>query len=298
MSRAQLDGDPVPESLYQFFAEEVFGRFDEDVQAGLSTLAVAPVLDRQLAERLLGAERADVVCSEAQGVGLLIDRGERLDLHPLARSFLVNRGACELVPDPDVVPACVEHYRERGDLDAAFEVLSRHGRADQLEPLLLAGLDDLLETARLSTIEAWCDFASAAGIDAPVFSLARAEVALRLGRVDQVQALAATAVADGSELRARALTVAGLAAHIGSREQEGLELHERAERSATTEADRRQARWGQLYCAIELNAPEARPLLEEVLADVDVSNPRDVVRAAGVRLYYQAKTGEPRSERR
>jgi len=291
VSRAQLEGDQVPESLYQFFAEEVFGRFDVDVQTGLSTLAVAPVLDRELAERLLGAERADLVCAEAQGVGLLIERGEHLELHPLARSFLADRGACELVPDPDVVPECVDHYRERGDLDAAFEVISRHGRADQLEPLLLAGLDDLLETARLSTIEEWCDFASAAGVDGPVFSLARAEVALRQGRGDQAQALAALAGADEFELSVRALLVAGFAAHIGSREEEGLELFERAERSARTEADRLQARWGQLYCAIELNAPDTAPMLDRLSAEVDASNPREAVRLAGVGLFYQLKIG-------
>ena len=43
------DSEQLPESLYRFFAEEVFASLDDDVKAGLATLAVAPVLDRELA---------------------------------------------------------------------------------------------------------------------------------------------------------------------------------------------------------------------------------------------------------
>ncbi len=49
------DLDQVPESLYRFFADEVFGALGAEVRQGLTTLAVAPVLDHELAAALLGS---------------------------------------------------------------------------------------------------------------------------------------------------------------------------------------------------------------------------------------------------
>ena len=251
VSRAEVEShEEVPESLYRFFAEEVFGAFSEEVQSGLSTLAAAPVLERELVVELLGADRAEALCDAALRVGILVERGSRLDLHPLARSFLEERhGRKGFELDPDVVPICVEHYRERGDFDAAYEVIARNGRADLLESLALAALDELLETARLSTIEAWCDLARSAGLDAPVFALARAEVAL----AHRPPCRARDACGSGGRrervhLAARALSVAGLTAHLASREEEGLELYRRAEAVSATESDRRTALWGQAVC--------------------------------------------------
>ena len=36
-------------------------------------------------------------------------------------------------------------------------------------------LDELLDTARLSTLRKWCEHASRSGLDAPIFALARSE---------------------------------------------------------------------------------------------------------------------------
>ena len=55
---------------------------------------------------------------------------------------------------------CLNHYRRLRDWDAAFEVVSRHKWSDQLELLTGEALDELLETARLKTLERWSDLAS------------------------------------------------------------------------------------------------------------------------------------------
>jgi ATP/maltotriose-dependent transcriptional regulator MalT len=293
VSRAEVEShEEVPESLYRFFAEEVFGAFSEEVQSGLSTLAAAPVLERELVVELLGADHAEALCDAALRVGILVERGSRLDLHPLARSFLEERhGRKGFELYPDVVPTCVEHYRDHGDFDAAFEVIARNGRADLLEPLALAALDELLETARLSTIETWCDLARSAGLDAPVFALARAEVALRTGRSAEVATFAEAAAGNGSDLAARALSVAGLNAHLVSQEEEGLSFFRRAEAVAQTAAIRRNALWGQAMCLIELDHPDAAPTLERLAGGAVASDPREAVRAAGHRLFYGIKSG-------
>jgi len=147
--------------------------------------------------------------------------------------------------------------------------------------------------ARLSTIQAWCALASELGLDTPAFSLARAEVALRQGRLAESQALAesAAAVDSGSDFSFRALCVAGRAAHVASREEEALELFRRAEEIAGTGAKRRDALWGQVMCEIELELPEATETMRQLKAGVRRSDPREVVRAAAYGLSYRQKTG-------
>ena len=82
----------MPGSLYRFFADEVFAALDEEIQQGLTTLALAPVLDEDLARALLGSS-ADRGMRRRVDVGLLVEREHRLDLHPLARMFLEERMA-------------------------------------------------------------------------------------------------------------------------------------------------------------------------------------------------------------
>jgi ATP/maltotriose-dependent transcriptional regulator MalT len=295
VSSAEIEGeDQVPESLYRFFAEEVYGALGDDVQAGLATLVIAPVLDHELAGDLLGAEAAESVCAAALDVGILVEREARLDLHPLARAFLEERSEHRRSGSGrDVVMQCLARYKARNDWDAAFDLIARRGPADELEPLLLEALDDLLEAARLPTIEAWCALATDLGLETPAFSLARAEVALRQGRLAESQALAESAAATdpGSGLTFRALSAAGRAAHLASREKEGLELFRRAEAAASTEANRRDALWGRLVCEIELVRPEAAETFRQLTASVHLAEPREVVRAAAHTLNYHLKSG-------
>ena len=83
------DREQLPEALYRFFAEEVFEALDDEVKAGLATLAVAPILDRELATELLG-ERVESVCGAAIGVGVLVERGSEPRVAS-ARSFIPRR---------------------------------------------------------------------------------------------------------------------------------------------------------------------------------------------------------------
>lgn len=286
------DRDRVPESLYRFFAEEVFAGLGERAQLGLATLAVAPVLDRELGVRLLGSD-FQPVCAAALEVGILVERGTQLELHPLARSFLAERTEQLGLSVPDyVAQQCLEVYRVRREWDAAFDLVVRHGPAEQIEDLLLGALDELLETARLSTIERWCAFAHDAHLKSPILSLALAEVALRHGRLAEAQAHAEVAAAVKSELQSRALATAGRAAHLASREEEGLDLHRRAEAAASTEADRREAMWGQVLCATELALPEAAVTLEALSTDVSMSDPREMVRTTSQRVMFHAKVAK------
>jgi ATP/maltotriose-dependent transcriptional regulator MalT len=292
VSSAEIeDGvEAVPESLYRFFADEVFGALGAEVRQGLTTLAVAPVIDGQLAAAVLGEDGAETVTAAALDVGLLVERDGRLDLHPLARSFLEERsGQLGLRPSGDAAEICLGIYRERREWDAAFDLITRSQLTGHLEELMRSAIDELLEGARLSTLERWCEVALEADVDAPIFGLARAETMLRDGRHIEAIAHAEQAAAGDPGLEFRALAVGGRAAHIASREEQALALYERAEAAATSEAEVRDARWGQLVCLIDLELPSADAKLAELSAGVGFADPREVVRAAGHGVYLQLR---------
>lgn len=289
VSSAEIDTeDPVPESLYRFFAEEVFEALGAEVREGLALLAIAPVVDRELAETLLG-DRAEAICAAAIEVGILVTRDDRLELHPLARAFLEERTATAN-PDRDSVALCLRHYESRRDWDAAFELVTRHGPDHELPRVVESALDDLLETARLSTIDSWCLAAAKRGLTDGILWIARAEVMLRQAQYAQAQAFAEVAAAT-PDLSFRSFALAGRAAHLASSEEEGLDLYKRAEAAATTAAQRYEALWGQLLCAIELNLPEANGMLANAIAGVDRSNPTAYVRATTCKLMFDVRAG-------
>ena len=118
-------------------------------------------------------------------------------------------------------------------------------------------------------------------VDAPIFALARAETMLRDGRHIEAIAHAERAAVGDLTLEFRALAVGGRAAHLASREEQALALYERAEAAATSNAEVRDARWGQLVCMIDLELPACQAAYAELSKEVGFADPREFVRAAG-----------------
>ena len=303
VSSAEVDADveQVPESLYRFFADEVFSALGTDVQQGLTTLAVAPMLDRELAIALIGVEEAESVCAAALDVGILVERGPHLELHPLAHAFLEERNVqLGLEPAEDAVQTCLDAYRARREWDSAFDLISRAGVVSELEDVMRRALDELLAGARLSTLQRWCDLAADAGLDAPIFSLARAEVMLRHGRHVEAVAYAESAAAADPDLEFRALSVAGRAAHLASREEDALDLY-RASRDRCglrRRASRRPV--GPTHdVSSTLSSRSRRSRSSSARPRVLVS---PMLESSFVRLatpvYLQLRTGSPRPRRR
>lgn len=284
--------DRVPESLYRFFADEVFNALGPEVRQGLTTLSVAPLLDYELATVLLGTEAVEVVASAALDAGLLVAREQRLELHPLARAFLEERSLqLGLFPADGAGELCLGAYLRRREWDAAFELIARTGAIGQLDDLMRRALDELLDTARLPTIQRWCDDAAQASVETPIFAVARAETMLRGGRHVEAIAQAEMAADDDPDLAFRALLLAGRAAHLSSREEDALVLFRRAEDVATKQSEVRDANWGQVMCLVELERLEAGEMLAGLRANVQLTNPRDVIQAAASDLSFQVKLG-------
>jgi LuxR family transcriptional regulator, maltose regulon positive regulatory protein len=286
------DQASVPEALYQFFAEEIFSALEPDVQRGLAVLAIAPIIDRSLVDGLLedGAER---VLGIALDIGILVERDGRLEMHPLARAFLDEHRDQGSLPVPaEQVEKCLELIRNQRAWDTAFDLVVRHSLLHQLPPLLQEALDELLDTARLSTIEGWCDYADEMSVTSDIFTLGRAEIALRRGQCAEAQARGVSMAAVPSPYQFRALVVAGRAAHLASREEDALQLFRRAEHAASSKFARREALWDQLICMTDLELPQASATLEDLAGEVEFSNIREVVKAETCRLLWQLRFGQ------
>jgi ATP/maltotriose-dependent transcriptional regulator MalT len=292
-----LGGDP-PKALYDFFAEEVFGYLDEPVRRGLALLALPPVLDRELTAKLLGSTMVEVL-TQSEALGLLTLRADRVEMHPLAQTFLSTRQIEGLSEEKEVALAsCLAHYRARAEWDAAFELIQRHGLSDVRGSLLLEALPDLLGAAQITTIETWATPGTDSPLDRAICDVALGEVALRQARHAQAKVLAERALRampEGHELEFRALKLAGQAEHARGDEVAALELFRRAEKAANTPAEQRDARWAQSMASVALELDEAPALLDELAQTASPDNPAELVRLAGRRVCFDLIFGSVRS---
>lgn len=296
-------GVELPATLYDFFAEEIYGALKEDVRLALAVFASLPSIDWLTAREILGRSKANRVCRQALELGLLDSRGSSLELHPLAQSFLHRRRAEEGIDElASVLGQCLQFYLSRQNWDAAFDLIERNCLASQFESLLESGLDSLLNEARLASLERWLEF-WAGRPPTPIVQIAMAELALRRGEHLQALTLAEHALSlagarKSRSLRFRALLVAGQAANVGTDEVAALNYFKRAEEIAQTSGQAREAMWGQLMCLSELEESSAIDVLEGLAASNPRDDPRQVVREAGRRLGVEFRFGAFRSIRR
>jgi DNA-binding NarL/FixJ family response regulator len=114
---------------------------------------------------------------------------------------------------------------------------------------------------------------------------------LRHGRHIEAIAHAESAASAEGEHTFRALCIAGRAAHLASHEEQALELFRLAAAAASSEDERRDALWGASACLIDLEDPGAEAALTSLTEGISYGRPRDVVRSAVHRLYFQMRFG-------
>ena len=145
----------LPESLYDFFAEELYRSLDPAIRGALAILAEMPLIDRELAAAVLSDERAAIVCDEALRLGLFDERDRYLDFHPLLRSYFERRADRRLAQN---LPCGYTPARITKDEASWTPRLSSRNELERLVMLtnsLSDSMTELLDGARLPTLEAW-----------------------------------------------------------------------------------------------------------------------------------------------
>ncbi len=260
----------IPETLYRYFAEELYQTADAEVQDGLLRLALASSVPPRLAESLLGSA-AEHVISEGLRLGFLTTSNQSCyDIHPLLRGFLDEK----LRERGDeatavVIPPLVDTFIDQARWDDCFALVERYFETAMFTKLLGAALPDLLHEARLPTLARWLECASGHKVDSPVVDLAEAELAFREGDRERSEALALHAARrshDDAHQTCRALCVAGRSAHLAYRDEVSLEYYSEAESVALTDEDREAVLWGQLLAADALQTENVVDLLTKLRA--------------------------------
>ena len=233
---AILEQDGLPLDLHDYVAEELYAVLAEDVQKELSRLALLPNLSNPLIEGLL--ENGSRILAEGQRAGFLIATGpSALDLHPLLRSFLLEKFQ---TLDQELIDSTV-HDAIRLLMDAhcweeAFALLCRFNRLELLDELVAQALDELVEHGRIETLKTWVDFGRSAKLKSPPLELLEAEYCFRAGRHDRAKIFAVRAaedIAPNSALASRAFYRAGQNAHLTDSPEEALRYLSRPTKSGT-----------------------------------------------------------------
>jgi ATP/maltotriose-dependent transcriptional regulator MalT len=264
----EMPTDTIPEELYTFFAEELYQAATPDVQQGLRRLSLAQSITADIAESLVEEDATEVIRQGAE-LGFFLTRSrERMELHPLLRSFLASKFRSKQDdPSGKIVERFAQALMDREEWDEVFE-LATHFLDDRLLVKLLdIALPQMLDEARFPTIARWIGAASVREVDSPLVDFAEAELALRKGELERSEALASQAARRFEEdhpLMSRALWVAGTGAHLTCRDETALERFQAAEQTACSERDTRQALWGQFIATDSLDRErEAGALLDD-----------------------------------
>jgi LuxR family maltose regulon positive regulatory protein len=282
----------LPDSLYEYFAEELYQAASPEVQHGLRRLALAPSLGEGVADFLL-EQAAGQVVAEGVRLGFLTARAGTLELHPLLRTFLDAKTRPRTTEDEAVAKRLACYLSEVGRWDDAFTLVENFFAEGLFVALLEKGVDAILREARLPTLERWLELADENRVDAPIVDLAHAEVAFSQGKRQKSETLAlraARGLSRSHRLLPRAFYIAGSSAHLDYRNHQAREHYSQALANATTVADRREATWGYLNASLDLDDSDINRLLED-LVGLDDGGALSEVRLAIARFQVATRTG-------
>jgi ATP/maltotriose-dependent transcriptional regulator MalT len=283
----------LPDQLYDYFAQELYGALPEADRVPIAELSFAGRFDRSLAASALGA-KADRTIEAGKRSGIFTEPSRNcFEIHPLL-SELVQEQA---FPDPSARREGAERIGRLllriGRWDDGFDLASRF----ELRALLVAAveqaLEELIDLGRLATVTRWLFTASSLRCQSPILDLAEAEVAFRSGEHRKAEALASQAARRllKHPLSSRAYVRAGHGALHASREAQSIDYFQLARTSARNAREQREALFG-LYSAMsELELPEASAALDELNAIDVVDTPDDLLRSQAIRLIHATRVG-------
>jgi LuxR family transcriptional regulator, maltose regulon positive regulatory protein len=289
----QID-EALPDTLYDFLADELYHAASPSLQKALPQFALAPVLSNELLESLFGSAAADLL-AEARRLGFLSAATAEADIHPLLRTFLLEK-----IPDQnseDLKQAArhiADFLFQHDQWDDLFTLLKRYSLPDVLINLIDRAYGETLRAGRLTTLSEWLEVATQLKLTDPVLDVARAEVALRQGAIVRAEALSlqiANRDVASDRFRSRALAIAGQAAHLDNRDEDALSHYERASSFVQERDEQRNVLWGRL---VALQAFDSQDQLRQTLDDFLRYKPEtadEAIQAVNARLMVAATVG-------
>jgi ATP/maltotriose-dependent transcriptional regulator MalT len=288
-ARAGVDpptsGAALPTVLYEYLLNELYQSAPSRLQDQLGRLALAPDLSEATLERLFSKEHRAVV-DEARDMGFISTADQGTELHPLVRSFLLEKLGAEqrfselLRP---AVAACLDRQR----WDRAFDLILRFRLIDLVEPVLEAAYAPLLRSGQLGTLSAFAERVRLSPTFPPaVVDLVEAEVALRDGAVQlaaQIADRVRERLTDEHPLRSKASGIIGRSSFMQGRLTEAEQAYRDAFETASTEEDEVEALRGWALASVQGETQNSAWVVQR-LAQHRHRSPLDLLRYRTVEL--------------
>jgi len=284
----------VPETLHEYFAEELFHGLTEELRWNLVQLSLAPSLDERLSRTLFG-RRSRTVLDEGLRSGFLTKEGSSYEMHPLLRRFLRSK---LLEFDHDEIRKTARiigrWFANESRWDDAVSVAAEFGILELILSVLEEALDSVLSEGRLTTLNRWLEIAQPAAPTEPIVRLAAIEIAFRAGDWAAAGVKAtqlARSIPQDHAFASRTYLRAGQIAHLEDRQDAALELFTAAKAQARTPLDLRRSLWSRFVTLTDLEErDEAAQALGE-LEDLPPVNSDDLLRASQGRLQFALRWG-------
>jgi LuxR family maltose regulon positive regulatory protein len=279
--------DAIAVTLYDYLAQESFESAAPDTREALLQVSLLPPLDRPAFRSLFG-EAGRTLAHDAARTGLVEAAQGTIDLHPLARAFLVDRVQRGQAATERAVGA-VRYAVDHGAWDEAFALIDRFELHGELDGLVTASLRALVADGRIETLERFSRYAvERRKYTTPVTDLLDGEIAFRDGLLDQALTLglsSAECIGDRHPLRPRAYVLAGRATAAFDA-SEAYVLHGLALECATARQDEHDAMWGRCLALIYLE-DDRREAATHELETLAFASTDDRLRAATARLMVR-----------
>ncbi|HEY4347976.1 MAG TPA: hypothetical protein VGM80_10340, partial [Gaiellaceae bacterium] len=209
-----FDAGELTSTLYEYFAQELFGRAPDNVQRSLCAVAIMPVLGVDEIDCVLGFAGMG---EQLVATGLAYENERHLEVHPLARDFLIAKlrasGEAHAVASTGFDLALA-----RGSDSEAFSIARDFELADRLEELITASYSALIETGRVATLAGYGRYAEANGkVPQYILDLIHAETSLVEGAFERCcirGAAAGAACPDRHPLKSRGYLLAARASYF------------------------------------------------------------------------------------
>jgi ATP/maltotriose-dependent transcriptional regulator MalT len=293
-SRVAQNAGDIPETLHEYFAEELFQCLSEKLKWNLARLSLAPAITEQIARALFGDEGA-LVLRRGYRAGFLSKGPNGYEMHPLLRRFLRTKLR---ESHPDAIEATArslgDTYIESSLWDEAVAGAREFGLGEIVLRVLHEALETALSDGRIATVERWLALARSAAPTAPIVRFAEVEIAFRTGDAAAARDKAAYLVRSieaADPLAARIYLRAGQISHLDDHLDDAVSLFSAAEATAQTPAEVRKALWSRFVSLTDL---DDRDGADKALASLEAMPPLgvdDLLRASQARLQSALRWG-------
>ncbi len=286
--------EDVPETLHEYFAEELYQGLPATLRWNLTQLSVAPAIDDHLARTLFDQD-GQTVLRDGYRTGFLSKGPNGYEMHPLLRQFLrAKLPAFHAGAIAETAQALANAYMDGSQWGEAASVAEEFGLTEVILRVLCETLETALSEGRITTVERWLALGRQALPMAPIVRLGEIEVAFRTGKEaaarDKARQLVRSIGLD-DPLASRIYLRAGQISHLDDRLDEAVELFRAAEERAQTPSELRRALWSRFVSLTDLDDREGA---DEALAALETLPPLgvdDLLRASQARLQSALRWG-------